>query len=109
MEFGSPPLYEVANRVARELDTTHMETLGPFIMALSHVSATAEMGKPLRDKYVSGNIFGGVNRNLAGALLLWRGASMKEEWLVPYYDRLGKNKIGLPGNTSCSRDIKVAL
>ena len=31
MEIGSPPLYAEMNRVARDMDTTHLKTLGPIL------------------------------------------------------------------------------
>jgi len=34
---------------------------------------------------------------------------MKEEWLAPYKEEVGGDGVHLPGNTSCSRDMKVAL
>ena len=30
------------------------------------------------------NEIGGVEHNLAGVFLLWRGASLKEEFIAPY-------------------------
>merc|ERR1712070_613752 len=34
---------------------------------------------------------------------------MKDEWLLPYVHQVGGERIMLPGNNSCSKNIKVAL
>ena len=43
MEIGDPKLFAEANRVAREMDRTQMEELGPFLRALSAVTFNAEL------------------------------------------------------------------
>lgn len=45
MEFGSPPLYAEANRVAREMDLSFLKELGPFLKPLSVVAANGEKNK----------------------------------------------------------------
>ena len=42
MEFGTPPLYAEINRVARNMDLSELETLGPIIHALSAITCGAE-------------------------------------------------------------------
>jgi len=74
MELGSPPLYSEANRVARDMDTTFLSTLGPFLKALFVITYSAERNKQYHDKIVTGEMLGGVNNNMSGAFLLWRGA-----------------------------------
>ena len=54
-------------------------------------------------------MLGGELGNFGGAFMLWRGTKMKQEWVIPYYEMVGGNHINIPGNTSCSRDMKVAL
>ena len=44
---------------------------------------------------------------MAGAFFLLRGAEMKEEWLTPWKKAYGK--ISMPGNTSCSQNLRVAI
>ena len=52
----------------------------------------------------------GRYRNLGGAFLLWRGAPMMQQWIVPYEQKVGnKYAVRLPGNTSTSRSPLVAL
>ena len=53
-------------------------------------------------------MIGGKRFNIAGAIILWRGAIMKPEWLDPYVQNIG-NQVNLPGNNSCSRDPIVAI
>ena len=45
MELGSPQLYSEANRVARDMDRTHLRELGPFLRALGQITASAEVYK----------------------------------------------------------------
>ena len=110
MELGTPPLYAETNRVARDMDLTHLENLGPFIQALGSITKGAEGHRKEDDRIKFGQMVArGFERNMAGALLLWRGAPMKQEWIQPYIDSVGKDIVCLPGNTSCSRDPRVAL
>ena len=46
--------------------------------------------------------------NMSGSFLLFRGASMREEWLAPYFEFAGKD-IRLPGSNSSSLSLLVAL
>ena len=46
---------------------------------------------------------------MAGSFLLWRGATMRQEWITPYLNNVGGSYVRIPGNTSCSRNPKVAL
>ena len=73
------------------------------------VTVWGEDGKNSEDKIKTGQMIGGVEWNLSGAYLLWRGAAMKEEWITPFQKKVGNSFINLPGNTSCSRDPKIAL
>ena len=48
--------------------------------------------------------------------MLFRGAQMKEEWVLPYqqqenlFDEDGKPKeVNLPGSHSCSQNLKIAI
>lgn len=45
MEFGDPPLYAEANRVARDMDMAYLESLGPFLRALSACTNYAEINR----------------------------------------------------------------
>ena len=50
MEIGSPPLYYEVNRVCRTRDyAKNLQTLGPFILALSIVTGIAESNKEPKD------------------------------------------------------------
>ena len=42
MELGTPPLYSVANRAARDMDMSLLEDLGPFNQALCNITYGAE-------------------------------------------------------------------
>ena len=50
-----------------------------------------------------------VDLNMAGSFLIWRGATMKIDWINPYLQNVDSEAVCIPGNTSCSRDPKVAL
>ena len=45
LEFGSPPLYAEANRVAREMDLTHLRDLGPYLRAIGAITGGAERNR----------------------------------------------------------------
>ena len=55
MEFGSPPLYAEANRVAREMDLTYLKELGPFLKALYMITLYSESKKKKNDKVTTGD------------------------------------------------------
>lgn len=113
MEFGEPPLYFVVNSAARDMQVQYIPTLGPYAKVLGEIAQRAEQGREDHDKIRTGKYVeqkeGGVSNNISEIFLLWRGAQMKEDWLQPYFMALGKNRVNLPGNTSCSRSLKVAL
>ena len=88
MEFGSPPLYAEANRVARDMDLTFLKELGPFLKALSEITYYSEDYKKKNDKETTGKELGG---DLCGSFLLWRGAPMKEQWIQPYQQVIGRH------------------
>merc|ERR1712224_426390 len=67
-----------------------------------------EYHKKAEDKIKTGKMLGGATYNLSGAILLWRGALMKSQWIADYEAEVGKT-IRLPGNTSTSRRPKTAL
>lgn len=74
IEFGTPSLYEEANRAARDMDETHLKNLGPFLNALSHVISFAESERPPIDKILTGKMINPtVENNMGGAFVLWRG------------------------------------
>ena len=82
MELGCPQLYAEANRVARDVDLTYLEELGPFLKALSVITADIEQRKNKSDKITIGYDLGEVEQNIGGSFLLWRGALMKDEWIT---------------------------
>ena len=110
MELGTPPLYAEANRVSREVDKRYLKELGPYIKALSEISFVSERNKVDSDKLQTGlEIKNSVSDNIGGSFLLWRGAKMKEEWIIPYIDEVGADAVYLSGSQSCSRSPFVAL
>lgn len=108
MEIGSPSLYSEANRVAREMDSSYLQWLGPFHQALSKIILWAEVEKKPEDKIKTGNQIGGLYNNLGGVYLLWTGSQMKHECLIPYKLNVGF-EVRFPGNISCYRKARVAL
>ena len=51
--FGTPPFYSEINRVARDMDITELEYLGPYIRALNEITYYAENNKKT-DKILTG-------------------------------------------------------
>lgn len=112
------------------MDSTQIEKLGPFAQALRKITAEAEAHRGVDDKIESGTIIqqkqGGVDWNISGVYLLWKGAFMTEATLSAYEKNqyTGKIKEGfydgkslkgkpvfihLPGNVSFSHHLKDAL
>ena len=112
MEFGSPPLYAEINRVARDMDLTQIYTLGALLRALSIITAAAERSRTETDKIKTGEQIwkeiGGEIGNFAGSFVMFRGAHMKQEWLDPWLQNV-REDVNIPGSTSCSQSLKVAL
>lgn len=89
LEFGDPPLYSVLNSLSRERrfndcserfgEETNktLQYLGPFAKALLEITHGAEANRNIEDKIMSGNSYQtGINMNIAGVFLLWRGVQM---------------------------------
>lgn len=78
MEIGTPSLYNEVNRVAREMDMSLLEDLGPYLKALSEITSQGEKNKKKNDKIKTGLMLKkkekGVYLNIGGAFLLWRGS-----------------------------------
>lgn len=108
MELGTPPLYAEANRVARDMDFSLQDVLGPFIMGLYFVTMWANKSRHDHDKIKTGDMIGGEVNNIAGSYLLWRGTAMKNEWIDDIATKINVS-FKFKGNTSCSRSLKVAL
>ena len=45
---------------------------------------------------------------MAGVFMLWRGALMSQEWINDYEQNCF-TRIKMPGNNSCTKDLKVAM
>ena len=89
MELGSPQLYAEANRVARDMDLTHLKELGPFLSALRGITFWSERNKNTGDKVAEGSKLSDIKFNMGGSFLLCRGAPMKDEWVNPYLSTVG--------------------
>ena len=103
----------------RSVDLSLLEQLGPYIKALAVITARGQKNRRADDVVRTGKQMLeepeglssrlGVDLNLAGAFLLWRGAPMRNEWIEPYVNQVGRGIVYMAGNSSCSRDPKVAL
>ena len=60
---------------------TYLKELGPFLKALAIVSRSAEKYKSKGDKVTPGKELGGVEWNLPGSFMLFRGAPMQADWV----------------------------
>ena len=88
MELGSPQLYADANRAARDMELTYLSELGPYLKALAQITRRSENFKNQVDKVTSGKELGGIVRNISGSFMLFRGATMKNEWIYPYIQHI---------------------
>lgn len=129
MEFGDPPLYAEINRTMRDWDLRYLNSLGPYAACLSYPSHYAENKRLPGDSITTGQdiekTMGGVEYNLGGIYLLFRGVRMKKEWIDPYeqnitfkhprHTKADGFATGLPylvnlrGYTSCSLELEVAF
>lgn len=127
MEFGSPPLYAEVNRVCRDMDMTYHKMLGPYIRVLYSITTIVETNREDSDKIKAGQDIQNIKDNkrdqhIGGVFLIFRGASMKPEWLAPYEENLAPEKnftsgtyegwpifVYLPAYNSCTQDMSVAL
>lgn len=75
MELGSPPLYAEVNRVCRDMDTSLLKELGPFVKALGEICSWGESAKGADDKVnKNSRDAAGVGFNMSASFLVWRGA-----------------------------------
>lgn len=109
MELGVPPLYSEINRVSREMDMKFLQMLGPFIKALGIVTASSERNREEIDQITPGETFGGLENNLSGIFLLFRGAQAQGKCIEDYKkvcyvpnSECQPMKVKLPGSSSCS-------
>ena len=65
------------------------------MQALGAVTLVAESFKSVDDKVTTGVALGGVNCNLGGSFMLFRGAPMQDDWVKPYTDKVG-TEVRLP-------------
>ena len=74
-------------------------------MALYRVCKGGEQYKNWEDKIIPGEDIGFA---FAGCFLMFRGTPMKQEWINDYVVKKG-DLVRLPGNSSYSRNLTVAL
>ena len=91
------------------MDRAYIRELGPFLKVLGNVTYASEKFKKEGDKVTTGKEISDVAYNMSGAMLLFRGAAMMDEWIEPYVSNIGKSVIRLPSNNSTSKSIIVAL
>ena len=61
--------------------------------ALGFITSWSETFKNKDDKIESGDKLSNVYYNMSGSFLLFRGAPMKEEWVHPYIEKVGKEVV----------------
>ena len=88
--------------------------LGPYIKALGLVTYFSEKNRESNDKIATGHMINSEKQfNLAGLFVLYRGATMKKEWIDNYDPLLkkdsGDNVVRIPGSSSCSPNLTIAL
>jgi len=107
-----PPFYAALNKAMRDLDMDKLKTLGPFAMAIYEVL--------LRGKYSDGDRDDALERGedfystdslgyFCRSFLLFRGALMNNEWIDGWREKVGEYFICIPGCTSTSKNLEVAL
>ena len=54
MEIGNPPLYAQLNKVARDMDMSLLDSLGPFARTFKAVTSSADGERTEEDKIKTG-------------------------------------------------------
>jgi len=88
--------------------------LGPYIKALGLVTYFSEKNRESNDKIATGHMINSEKLfNLAGLFILYRGTTMKKEWIDDYDPQLKKdgedNIVCISGSSSCSPNLIIAL
>ena len=121
MEIGEPPLYAEVNKVCRTMDKEYLETLGPFIQSFASVAGGAEKPREEIDQIPTGTsiqkeLGKGVDYNMAGMFVLFRGALLEEQWIHEWeMARDQKNYDGdpcpmaIPYYLNCTPDLITAM
>jgi len=122
MEMGMPALYLELNKACKIKDHSQLWQLGPFAYAFEIVVENAEANRMPKDKILSLDDVAQNQQSLPGELdfhdrygefdrlfILFRGAQMKQQWIEPYRKVIGLQKIDIPGYTSCTEDMSLAL
>ena len=97
-----------------------MANLGPYITALGLVTMNSESRRDANDKIETGKMISSENKfNLAGLFILYRGASMMQEWVKNFNDQIFNDKtsfnrnafhsVRLSGSSSCTQNLTIAL
>ena len=93
----------------RTKDTTHLQSLGPYAVAMFWILLGAEENR--EDKLTPGNYMKDDSYNIGsmrGCFPLFRGGSMRPEWLDTYNQSIG-NGFRFKGQASCSLNLHIAL
>jgi len=107
-----PPFYAALNKAMRDLDMDKLKTLGPFAKAIYMVLMRGNNSDYKRDDalergedYFCHDSQGYFCRSF----LLFRGALMNNEWIDGWREKVGEDIICIPGCTSTSKNLEVAL
>lgn len=69
----------------------------------------AEKSRWPDDRVMTGEMHQGIEENLAGMFLLWKGASMEDDSILPFVKNVGKDFVRLSANTSFYQNPLVAI
>ena len=107
-----PPIYYYLNQACRDMDQTQLDTLGPYACVMFNMlSGGSWCDKKRKDKMRRGYDYGsnGPLGYFSQSFLTFRGVKMGEpKWLDAYLKKVGQ-KINMPGTTSTSSNLGVAL
>lgn len=74
MDLGSPPLYHTLNKANREMNESMLEKVGPLARGIGKILINAELYRKDKDKIEPGFKSEGVDMNMAGAFIVFKGA-----------------------------------
>ena len=107
-----PPFYADLNNACRTLDKTKLHTLGPFARAIFQVLLGGNISDEKRNDAIERGEHFYKSDDLGmmcRSFLLFRGALMQKAWIKDWAKKVGKDWFYLPGCTSTSKNLDVAL
>ena len=113
-----PPIYYYLNQACRTMDKSKLDTLGPYARVLFRMLAGGTICDGKRVDKMRAGAYDGEDKDdepttplgyFSQSFFTFRGVKMGEQkWFDAYLKKVGQ-KVNMPGTTSTSSDLGVAL